>query len=154
MRPWVGLYDFEFVRDEAGKPRLFVLLRNVGPLPAQNVHLMVEVQPQARESVDEIIVSVRSEKFEDKSLMPLEDGNFGIRLDQYPQFETWVSARRDLTVEGTFTYGLGRRSFELKFETELWFSRPKPPQTWKDRLSRQKPTRNLVKTNWRNTLAG
>ncbi len=153
MRPWVGLYDFAFLRDENGKPRLLVLLRNVGPLPAQRAHLVVEIKPRFLDRLGEVIVPIRSEKFEDKALMPDEDGHFGIRLDQYRDLETWISAKRDLDVAGVFTYALGNRKFELKFHAELWFSRPKPSRPLRSRLSLKKPTTGLVKTNWRNTFA-
>ncbi len=35
MRPWVGLFHFEFQGAEEGEPKLRFLLRNFGPLPAQ-----------------------------------------------------------------------------------------------------------------------
>lgn len=139
MRPWVGLYDFEFQRDALEQPRLFVLLRNVGALPAQKAHLVVVIQP-CKLHDGEQPNPARSEKEEEKTLVPSEDGNYGVLLSPYPQIETWIAAKRDLAVEGTFTYALAEKSFETKFRAELWFSRPKPQD-------------GIVQTNWRNTYA-
>jgi len=35
MRPWVGLFGFQYKKGESKDPKLAVLLRNFGPLPAQ-----------------------------------------------------------------------------------------------------------------------
>jgi hypothetical protein len=139
MRPWVGLYGFEFQRDLEGRPKLFVLLRNIGTLPAQNAHLLVVVKP-CKQNDGEQPNPARSEKFDEKALVPTEDGNFGVSLSTYPQVDTWISEQRDLAIEGTFTYALDGRAFESKFQAELWFSRPKPEK-------------GLVQTNWRNVSA-
>lgn len=153
MRPWVGLYDFEFQRDAFGAPRLRVLLQNRGPLPAQNAHLKVELRPRELMRYGEIVVPIVSEKVELKILMPSEDGDYGIKLSPYRDLETWISHRRDISVFGTFTYALGKQQFESKFRAELWFSRPQPPIERSFRFWETKPPRKLVQTNWRNVSA-
>lgn len=139
MRPWVGLYGFEFVRSDDGEPALMVLLRNVGTLPAQKAHLVVTLKPH-KLGDGEHPNAARSEKEEEKTLVPSEDGNYGVLLSPFPQVEKWIAAKRDISVEGTFTYALNDQSFESRFAAELWFSRP----------AREG---ELVRTNWRNTSA-
>ncbi|OAN40344.1 hypothetical protein [Mycolicibacterium iranicum] len=143
MRPWVGLYGFEFFRDESGTLRVGVLLRNCGPLPALQAHLVVDFEPGEKESLDEVVIPARVEKFEEKALMPAEDGNYGYPLSRetYPQLETWIAAKRDIVAKGSFSYALGDRAFESMFQAELWFK------------SRPIPEGKLVKVNWRNTSA-
>ncbi len=140
MRPWVGLYNFEPRFDENEKlAGLFVLLKNVGSLPAQKAHLVVIIRP-CKLHEGEQPNPARSERLEQKALMPTEDGNYGVLLAPYPQIQTWVADRRDIAIEGTFTYALGPKKFKSTFQAELWFSRPKP---------QDKP----VALNWRNTDA-
>lgn len=139
MRPWVGLYGFEFVRINDCEPGLTVLLRNVGSLPAQKAHLVVTLRPY-KLADGEQPNPARSEKEEEKTLVPSEDGNYVVALSPYPQVEKWIAAKRDISVEGTFTYALNEQLFESKFAAELWFSRPVPAG-------------KLVSTNWRNTSA-
>lgn len=153
MRPWVGLYDFEFHRDAFGAPKLRVLLQNRGPLPAQDAHLKVELRPRTLLRYGEIVVPIVSEKVEQKILMPSEDGDYGIKLAPYPDLETWISDKRDIAVFGTFTYALGKRVFESKFQAELWFSRPEPPIQRSVRFWEPKAPRKLVQTHWRNVSA-
>lgn len=143
MRPWVGLYGFTFFRDDSDALRVGVLLRNCGPLPALQAHLIVDFEPREREFLDEVLIPARVEEFEDKALMPAEDGNYGYPLSRntYPQLETWIAAKRDIVAKGTFSYALGDRTFESKFQAELWFK------------SKPIPEGSLVKVNWRNTSA-
>jgi hypothetical protein len=140
MRPWVGLFGFEFMQDDdAGEQWLRVLLRNFGPLPAQKAALVVVLRPE-RLNDGEQPNPARSEKQEENILMPLEDGKYGVRLSPYPQVAVWISERRKVIAEGTFSYALGKKTFESKFVGELWFgSRPLP--------------NGSVPTNWRNVSA-
>ncbi|BBX01938.1 hypothetical protein BST36_30025 [Mycolicibacterium moriokaense] len=140
LRPWVGLDDFKYELDHTGKPHLYVKLLNSGPLPALNAHLIVEVKPCVKEDPDEVIVSARSEKFEKKALMPSEPGHYTILLKPYPQVQTWIDAERNLSIDGTFTYALGKVKYESKFAAELWFAKPRRPD-------------GSLKTNWRNVYA-
>jgi len=143
MRPWVGLYGFDFYRDKTGTLRLTALMKNCGPLPALRAHLTIEIKPLVLEEVNEIVNAVILDWPEQKTLVPGEDGNYGDSLPSatHPEVEKWIAAKRDLVANGTFTYVLGERKFESKFIAELWF-RSKP-----------KPENRLVKINWRNTSA-
>jgi hypothetical protein len=138
MRPWVGLFGFAF-NDDSGDQTLNVVLRNFGSLPADNANLVVTVSPHTL-NPGEQPNPARNNKTEKKALMPLEDGNYTIRLSPYPQIATWVAAKRDLAVEGTFTYTLGERKFESTFAAELWFSRSRRPD-------------GSLQSNWRNVSA-
>jgi hypothetical protein len=121
MRPWVGLFDFDFT-DDMGDQRLRILLRNFGPLPAQKADLDVVVCPHQL-IAGEQPNPARICKDEEKTLMPTEEGNYAVRLSPYPQVATWISDNRDILIRGTFSYALGSKRFESKFVVELWFSR-------------------------------
>jgi hypothetical protein len=143
MRPWVGLFDLQIKKDDTGalgaeKLTLFALLRNFGPIPAQNARLKINIAPrmmQAHESPN----PVNAEEPEPKALMPSEDGRYTIGLDRYPQIESWLTAQRDLTITGVFEYSLAGKKFESRFEGTVWFSRP-----W---------TGDTAPMNWRNVSA-
>ena len=143
MRPWMGLYGFDFFRDENGTLTLTALMKNCGPLPALDAHLAIEIKPLVLEEVNEVVNAVILDWPEQKTLVPGEDGNYGDSLPSatHPEVERWIAAKRDLVASGTFTYALGKRQFESKFVAELWF-RSKP-----------QPENRLVKINWRNTSA-
>ncbi|MBF6150351.1 hypothetical protein [Nocardia nova] len=141
MRPWVGLFGFEFARDHAGKPALHLQLRNFGPLPARQAHLRLTIEPH-QSNLGEHPNPINYREPTLKVLVPEEDGNYRISLNQFSQLEGWISAGRDLIVKGTFEYALDQRVFESQFEAMLWFSKPRPPT--------EVP---LVETNWRNTSA-
>jgi hypothetical protein len=154
MRPWVGLYDFEYRRSDDDKPVLLVKLTNKGPLPAQDADLKVVIRP-VQWMASETPNPAESTKKEEKSLMPSEDGEYTLNLARFPQVDLWIATDRDLVAEGTFTYALGTRKFESKFLAELWFSRLKPKNENRWLAFFMKPTTSpkLVQTNWRNISA-
>lgn len=69
--------------------------------------------------------------------MPDEDGNYGFPVARYPLLEKWVSAERDLVVDGTFTYVHATKEFESFFQAKIWLQQERSPS-------------GEVKTNWRN----
>lgn len=140
MRPWVGVHDLEFRRDPKDSPILFILFKNLGPLPAQNSDLVVDIEPRVLNH-NERPNPIHNTRDEEKVLVPAEEGNYNIQLGEYAQLEKWIADKRDLKIEGTFTYALAERKFESKFAAELWFSRSEVPEG------------KLVHTNWRNTSA-
>ena len=138
MRPWVGLFGFEFEHGNADtKPRLNILLKNFGPLPAHRAHLTVVIEPRDALDHEKDNPVVHKEPNEDKALMPEEDGNYGFPIGRYPLLEKWVSANRDLLVDGTFTYGHAGKDFESLFQAKIW-------------LNQERSIDGPVKTNWRN----
>ncbi|MFC3962862.1 hypothetical protein [Nocardia jiangsuensis] len=141
MRPWVGLFGFDFVRDHTGKPALRLQLRNFGPLPARRARLCLIIEP-AQSNPGEQPNPINYREPTQKVLVPEEDGNYRISLAQFPQLEGWISDGRDTVVKGTFEYALDERVLESKFEATLWFSKPPPPSPGP-----------LVEMNWRNTFA-
>ncbi|MCU1642563.1 MAG: hypothetical protein JWN03_2838 [Nocardia sp.] len=141
MRPWVGLFGFEFVRDHAGKAGLCLQLRNFGPLPARQARLCLIVEPhEGNPGEQPNPINYRESTY--KVLIPEEDGNYRISLAQFSQLEGWIADKRDLVIKGTFEYALDERAFESQFEAKLWFSKPTPPTPGP-----------LVEMNWRNTSA-
>lgn len=154
LRPWVGLYDFEYRRNEADQPVLHVLLRNLGTLPAQDADLKIVVRPVQWMDGETPNPAV-SQKPEAKALMPSEDGDYTIGLARYPQVDLWIATERDVVVEGTFTYSLEKRSFQSTFVGELWFSRPKPKpaKAWWKFFKQPTNDTKLVPTTWRNVSA-
>lgn len=141
MRPWVGLFGFEFVRDHEGKPGLRLQLRNFGPLPARQARLCLVIEPHQSNSGEQPNpINYKEPTY--KVLVPEEDGNYRISLAQFSQLEGWISDSRDLVVKGAFKYALDERVFESQFEAYLWFSKPVPPSPGP-----------LVQMNWRNTSA-
>lgn len=139
MRPWVGVDEFKFFRGSDGRPLLFVLLKNTGTLPAQKALLELRIEP-AEPRPGEQANPIINKKDEEKVLVPQEDGNYTIGLAQYAQLEPWIADKRDLKVEGTFTYALEKKKFKSKFVADLLFSRPVPAD-------------KEVDWRWRNTSA-
>lgn len=165
MRPWVGLFDFGIQRSEDGKAQLRVLLRNFGPLPAQQARLKLLVEPREVRP-DEQPQSVPMEEKNDKALMPMEEGRYFIELIPHPQITAWIIAERDVVVNGTFEYAVSDRKLQSQFQGTLWFSRGRLPAAavtennnirahrkmilWRRRAQ---SFDSLVPSNWRNTSA-
>lgn len=102
MRPWVGLFGFYFERSAEEINFLRPLLKNFGALPALDARLRLRIGPvESSDSEDEI----RWTESAVKVLMPSEDGDYKIDMSQYPQFEIWRAAARDMHVHGDFEYG-------------------------------------------------
>jgi hypothetical protein len=139
MRPWVGLFNFEFQGAGGDEPRLRVLLRNFGPLPAQQARLKLVVEPREVYG-DERPNPIVLEEPEEKALMPTEDGNYSIDLTPYPQMKEWIGAARDVVVKGTFDYTLAGKRLQSQFQATLWFSQNQSPEV-------------PVPTSWRNRSA-
>lgn len=138
MRPWVGLFGFEFTHGAGGaKPRLDILLKNFGPLPAHRAHLTIVIEPQDALNHEKDNPVVHKEPYEDKALMPEEDGNYGFPVERYPLLAQWVSAERDLLIDGCFTYAHAGREFKSLFQAKIWLRQERSPD-------------GQVKTNWRN----
>jgi hypothetical protein len=130
MRPWVGQFGFGY--DDGPEQLLYVLLRNVGPLPAQRAHL--EIVLLAGDEASQPI-NWREERL--KALVPGEDGNYAIPLARYPQFSLWRDEQREIVVCGTISYSLDARTFFTKFECAL-------------RFGEARDETGSVKTRWRN----
>ena len=139
MRPWVGLFDFEFELASAtqgGSDSLRVLLRNCGALPAQGSQLQLMIHPvKPGEAAADKPIHWREAGA--KALVPGEDGKYRIELSQHPQFAQWRLSRRDVVIEGMMNYSLDQTSFRTAFEAVLRFSEEP------DAVGR-------VKTRWRN----
>lgn len=147
MRPWVGLFNCKFnlnleiennIKTENVIDELHLLLRNFGTLPVQKAYLKVIILPL---KINEYEPSnpIKTEEEGSKVLLPLEEGNYKINLTNYPQFSTWKNERRDLRVEGTFSYSLSNLNFISQFECILRFGVPN--------------TENKhFKLNWRNQI--
>jgi hypothetical protein len=154
MRPWVGLFNLEFQGAKTGEAKLHVLLRNFGPLPAQQARLKIVVEP--REAVgDERANPIVREESGDKALMPAENGDYSIDLARHSQMKDWIRAGRDVVVNGTFDYALAERKFQSQFQATLWFSRNASPDAsaltsrW-NRFSRKRQPNVPVPANWKN----
>ncbi|MGW0328981.1 hypothetical protein [Nocardia sp. NPDC003183] len=141
MRPWVGLFAFEFVRDHDGNPGLRLQIRNFGPLPARQARLSLIIEPRQVDSGEQPN-PINYRESTQKILVPEEDGNYRISLTQFSQLDRWISDQRDLVARGIFEYALDERSLESQFEANLFFSKPPPPTPGQ-----------LVEMNWRNTSA-
>ena len=157
MRPWVGLFDFGFEAAKGGEAKLRLLLRNFGPLPAQQARLKLVVEPREVYSDERPNPIVRDEP-QDKALMPMENGDYSIDLARYPQMNEWIGAARDVVVNGTFEYAAAENKFQSQFQVTLWFSRNQSsdvsvPTNWRNRFSRNRPSNVPVPTNWRNVSA-
>lgn len=140
MRPWVGLFGFRFDPSGPSGNTLFLLLRNFGVLPAQQANLSLVIRPLQPEENEPDNPIRRSERGE-KVLLPNEEGNYTIDLSKYSQFALWRNARRDVRVEGVFSYAIDALPLRTSFEATLWFSEGDYAND-----------RN-VRINWRNTKA-
>jgi hypothetical protein len=138
MRPWVGMFGFEFVPALApdNSDVVRVLLRNSGALPAQRAMLTLVLRPKEPVS-DARDEPVNWEETGVKAFVPGEEGNYGIRLSQYPQFTIWRQSRRDVVVEGLMKYSMDDRQFQSRFLAEL-------------RFSEETDADGRVRTRWRN----
>jgi hypothetical protein len=87
MRPWVGLFKFGFEFAENGEPALRVLLRNFGPIPAQQARLTLVIEPREAHS-DERPNPIVAQESDYKALMPTEEGNYSIDLAPYVQMKS------------------------------------------------------------------
>jgi hypothetical protein len=157
MRPWIGLFDFEFQGVKAGKAECRFLLRNFSALPAQQARLKLVVQPMDLNG-DEQSDSIVMEEPGVKALMPTEDGDYTVDLARYAQMREWIGAGQDVVVNGTFDYVLTGRKFQSQFQATLWFGRNQSPDVsastnWRSRLSRKRPLDVPVPTNWKNMSA-
>ena len=126
MRPWVGLFSLEFQGGKGHGAELHFLLRNFGPLPAQQARLKIVVEPR-EESSDERANPIVLEESGVKALMPTENGDYVIDLSRYQQMNEWIRAGQDVVVNGTFEYALVERKFQSQFLATLWFSRSQSP---------------------------
>ncbi|MFI7543834.1 hypothetical protein [Actinoplanes sp. NPDC049599] len=135
MRPWIGLFAFEFSESEDRKRILRIQLRNFGALPAQKARLSLVICPKVPLQ-EEVFDAITRQEPEYKVLMPGEEGNYPIDFSSSPELSEWIGAARDVLVKGSFEYALGDRDFKSEFEATIWFSRA--------------PT---VDTNWRNTMS-
>lgn len=72
-----------------------------------------------------------------KVLMPSEEGNYKISLSNYPQSATWKKERRDIRVDGDFSYSIDDLNFHSRFECILRFGVPNTDN-------------KHFKVNWRN----
>lgn len=97
------------------------LLKNAGALPAQGVDLRLTILP-ARWNDNERENPILWSEGGAKTIFPGEDGNYTVRLSDYPQFARWRAARRDVRVEGNVTYLLGGTSHHTTFEATFLFS--------------------------------
>jgi hypothetical protein len=155
MRPWIGLFEFEFLEEADGKRIMRIQLRNFGPLPAQNARLSLTIEPKVAQQ-GETVNAITFKEPSYKVLMPGEEGNYPIDITSNQQLREWIAASRDVAVKGSFEYALGDRDFQSEFEVTIWFSRGARPARRRRRrtllsLSRQTPHAPIVDTNWRNT---
>lgn len=125
MRPWIGLFNFSFATSDRsdGDDSIQWLLRNVGPLPAQNVHVQVTMQPTEK-LPNEPDNKIHWLEPGEKTLMPDEDGTYGLPTRKYAQFAVWREAGRDVAIEGTVDYTLGAAVYRSKFWAAIRFSAP------------------------------
>jgi len=138
MRPWVGLFDFSLERTapylgQKHDDVLRLLLRNFGPLPAQQACLSLILKPTGLADAEPIHWKEQGLK----ALMPDEEGNYGIRLSEYPRYSVWLEAQCDIEVEGTMVYALGDTRFRTEFLAALLLSKPLTSD-------------GKVRTKWRN----
>ena len=125
MRPWMGLFDFEFEsssRDQLDSvDAIKFLLKNFGVLPAQNVVVSLRLYPFKRGDGE----PDNSIRWEDnsgaKAILPGEDGNYRLPLTKYPQFAAWRDARRDIQIDGLLSYELDHAKFSTEFKAGLLF---------------------------------
>jgi hypothetical protein len=139
MRPWVGLFGFEFestIAADGPVDVLRVLLRNCGALPAQGAQLQLVIRP-AKSAAGEVDRPIHWQEQSKKALVPGEDGKYRIELSQHPQFGQWRAARRDVVIEGAMSYELDQTQFRTAFEAVL-------------RFSESPDAAGAVKTRWRN----
>ena len=123
MRPWVGLFGCAFklnFEDEKGIDELQLILRNFGALPAKRAYLETTIIPLKKDDY-EPINPISTKETGSKVLLPSEEGDYKINLTNYPQFLQWKKERRDLRVDGHFSYSLGNLNFHSQFECILRF---------------------------------
>jgi hypothetical protein len=133
LRPWVGLFDFEYDPTSDGSDRVRPLLRNFGALPGLRAQLSLVIHPVAFESEG----AIRWTEQHSKAFMPSEDGNYAINMASYPQFASWQALQIDLLVVGALVYGYGVKNYASTFEATISFA--------------QDPDGTVA--NWRNTTA-
>jgi hypothetical protein len=121
MRPWVGLFGFAFHPSDSVEDKLTLCLRNFGALPAQRAALSLTMRP-VKAIDNEPDNPVKRQEQGAKVLLPGEEGNYAVPLSQYPQFGAWRRARRDVRIEGTFTYAVDQLEFGTELEATIWFS--------------------------------
>lgn len=121
MRPWVGLFGFAFQPSDSAEEELTLCLRNFGALPAQRAGLSLTIRP-VKAIDNEPDNPIKRHEQGAKVLLPGEEGNYRVPLSQYPQFEAWRRMRRDVRIEGTFTYAVDRLEFGTELEATIWFS--------------------------------
>jgi hypothetical protein len=164
MRPWVGLFDFKFKGNRKDKSELCFLLRNFGPLPAQQARLKLVIETRALQG-DEVADSISFGESGEKALMPTEEGNYSIDTESHPPLKEWIVADHDVFIKGTFEYSLAEREFQSEFQATIWSSRKesidspilkgwgKPQLQTRLRLASNRPTDVPVSTNWKNISA-
>jgi hypothetical protein len=140
MRPWVGLFGFDYKLDQSRGGTLYLLLRNFGPLPAQRANLSLVLKP-LKPNDKEPDNSIKREEHGLKALLPEEEGNYVIDLTPYPQFAEWRSAGRDIRVDGLFKYSVDQFEFKTEMEGTIWFSEYVPEHG------------KAVRVSWRNKEA-
>lgn len=125
MRPWMGVFDFDFLpafkREGRDEDALFLLLKNFGALPAQKAKVRMKAYPRVKEDKEPDNTAEWEEEGE-KSILPGEDGNYTIAVSKYPQFESWRSKRRDVKIDGAVSYALDEEEFETEFAAFIMFS--------------------------------
>jgi hypothetical protein len=113
MRPWVGMFVFEFV--PAVPPEsadvVLALLRNSGALPAQDARLTMRFYPVTSDRGAEG-ESAEWKESGVKALVPGEEGNYAVSLAPYPQISVWRDSGKDVAVEGSMSYALEDRNFQ------------------------------------------
>lgn len=125
LRPWLGVFEFGFRSANpsiAGdEDAIIFLMKNAGALPAQRVDLRLAIFP-ARWNENERENPIHWSEGGAKTVFPGEDGNYTVRLSDYPQFARWRSACRDVKVEGDVAYRLGGTSYRTTSEGAFLFS--------------------------------
>ena len=79
------------------------------------------------------------EEKDTKALVPGEEGNYTIRISEFPSFCAWRDARCDIVVNGRMVYAIGDDTFHTEFEATL-------------RYSEALDQTGNVKTRWRNRV--
>jgi hypothetical protein len=166
VRPWIGLFDFRFEGSRKGESKLCFLLRNFGPLPAQQARLKLVIEaPGIPVGVEPS--SINLQESGEKALMPTEEGNYTIDTESQPRLKEWITADHEIVIKGTFEYALAGRRFQSQFQATVWSSRHEPAAaptlegwkkvTWQVQrrlgLVSNHPADAPVSTNWKNISA-